>query len=225
MTNPYSMGAYPQANYYNQAYEQPQRRNSGIGSVAAMTTLGGVVGGTAGYCKNKYPVDKNGQASDTFARAAFERHVDKNLSGDGKKFFKQINTVLKKLDKTKDVESLKKLLKDNKLVFDATGVSLDTYISSLNSDNFKESKNVLKSQIEQRNMTNYQTFKNLTEKCWDKETKSFVKPDGVDSKIFDIIKKTKSTGQWKKALKYGGITAGVMGALTIGYKMLISQSR
>ena len=74
-------------------------------------------------------------------------------------------------------------------------------------------------------MTNYQTFKNLTEKCWNKETKKFVKPDGVNSKIFDIINKTKSAGQWKKALKYGGVTAGVMGALTLGYKMLTAQNR
>ena len=69
-----------------------------------------------------------------------------------------------------------------------------------------------------------QTFKNLTEKCWNVEKKCFTKPNEVSSKIFDVLNNTKTKGQWKKALKYGGITAGVMGALTIGYKMMTSNS-
>ena len=74
-------------------------------------------------------------------------------------------------------------------------------------------------------MLGQQTFKNLAEKCWDKENKCFTKPEGLSEKIFNVIKNTKTQGQWKKALKYGGATAGVMGALTIGYKMLTASNR
>ena len=226
MVNSYSMNTYPQMNYnqgFNQNIQPQQNRSSGFGSVIGTAVVGGAVGGAIGYLKNRHPVDKNGVASDSFAKQAFENHVSKNMSSDGKEFFKQLKTVTKGLEKVKDVEGMKKLLNDNKKVFAVSGMSLDTYLSSLTPDNIKESKKVLQEQIEKRNMTNYQTFKNLTEKCWNKEKKCFTKPDEVEQKIFDVIKNTKTKGQWKKALKYGGVTAGVMGALTLGYKMMTSN--
>lgn len=226
MVNSYGMNTYPQMNYnqgFNQNIQPQQNRSSGFGSVIGTAVVGGAVGGAIGYLKNRHPVDKNGVASDSFAKQAFENHVSKNMSSDGKEFFKQLKTVTKGLEKVKDVEGMKKLLNDNKKVFAVSGMSLDTYLSSLTPDNIKESKKVLQEQIEKRNMTNYQTFKNLTEKCWNKEKKCFTKPDGVEQKIFDVIKNTKTKGQWKKALKYGGVTAGVMGALTLGYKMMTSN--
>ena len=226
MVNSYGMNTYPQMNYnqgFNQNIQPQQNRSSGFGSVIGTAVVGGAVGGAIGYLKNRHPVDKNGVASDSFAKQAFENHVSKNMSSDGKDFFKQLKNVTKGLEKVKDVEGMKKLLNDNKKVFAVSGMSLDTYLSSLTPDNIKESKKVLQEQIEKRNMTNYQTFKNLTEKCWNKEKKCFTKPDGVEQKIFDVIKNTKTKGQWKKALKYGGVTAGVMGALTLGYKMMTSN--
>lgn len=226
MVNSYGMNTYPQMNYnqgFNQNIQPQQNRSSGFGSVIGTAVVGGAVGGAIGYLKNRHPVDKNGVASDSFAKQAFENHVSKNMSSDGKEFFKQLKTVTKGLEKVKDVEGMKKLLNDNKKVFAVSGISLDTYLSSLTPDNIQESKKVLQEQIEKRNMTNYQTFKNLTEKCWNKEKKCFTKPDEVEQKIFDVIKNTKTKGQWKKALKYGGVTAGVMGALTLGYKMMTSN--
>ena len=226
MVNSYGMNTYPQMNYnqgFNQNIQPQQNRSSGFGSVIGTAVVGGAVGGAIGYLKNRHPVDKNGVASDSFAKQAFENHVSKNMSSDGKEFFKQLKTVTKGLEKVKDVEGMKKLLNDNKKVFAVSGMSLDTYLSSLTTDNIQESKKVLQEQIEKRNMTNYQTFKNLTEKCWNKEKKCFTKPDEVEQKIFDVIKNTKTKGQWKKALKYGGVTAGVMGALTLGYKMMTSN--
>ena len=226
MVNSYGMNTYPQMNYnqgFNQNIQPQQNRSSGFGSVIGTAVVGGAVGGAIGYLKNRHPVDKNGVASDSFAKQAFENHVSKNMSSDGKEFFKQLKAVTKGLEKVKDVEGMKKLLNANKKVFALSGMPLDTYLSSLTPDNIKESKKVLQEQIEKRNMTNYQTFKNLTEKCWNKEKKCFTKPDGVEQKIFDVIKNTKTKGQWKKALKYGGVTAGVMGALTLGYKMMTSN--
>ena len=226
MVNSYGMNTYPQMNYnqgFNQNIQPQQNRSSGFGSVIGTAVVGGAVGGAIGYLKNRHPVDKNGVASDSFAKQAFENHVSKNMSSDGKEFFKQLKTVTKGLEKVKDVEGMKKLLNDNKKVFAVSGMSLDTYLSSLTPDNIQESKKVLQEQIEKRNMTNYQTFKNLTEKCWNKEKKCFTKPDEVEQKIFYVIKNTKTKGQWKKALKYVGVTAGVMGALTLGYKMMTSN--
>ena len=225
MVNSYGMNTYPQMNYnqgFNQNIQPQQNRSSGFGSVIGTAVVGGAVGGAIGYLKDRHPVDKNGVASDSFAKQAFENHVSKNMSSDGKEFFKQLKTVTKGLEKVKDVEGMKKLLNDKK-VFAVSGMSLDTYLSSLTPDNIQESKKVLQEQIEKRNMTNYQTFKNLTEKCWNKEKKCFTKPDEVEQKIFDVIKNTKTKGQWKKALKYGGVTAGVMGAVTLGYKMMTSN--
>ena len=67
--------------------------------------------------------------------------------------------------------------------------------------------------------------KNAVKLGWNSESKKFIKSSEFkDAKLFDIIKNTKSNMQWKKALKYGGITAGVMGALTVGDKMLANKS-
>lgn len=225
MTNPYSMGAYPQMDY-NQGYMQPQqKRSSGLGSVVGMSLVGGAVGGAVGYLRGKNNISKNGEVSDTFAKQAFENNVDKNWTKSDKKYFKNMKEFIEKLDKAKDVEGLKKVLKDYKSVFDSKLVSLETFMTSLSPKNFKETKKVLKAQMEKKIMLGQQTFKNLAEKCWDKENKCFTKPDGLSEKIFNVIKNTKTQGQWKKALKYGGVTAGVMGALTLGYKMLTASNR
>lgn len=231
MVNSYGMNAYPQMNY-NQGFDPnnmpnnmpQQNRGSGFGAVLGSAVVGGAAGGTVGYLKNRFPVDKNGKASDAFVKQAFENHISKNISKEGQEFFKQLKNVIKGIDKVKDVDGMKKLLNANKKVFDGNKISLETYLSSLSADNIKESKKVLKENLEKRSLENMQTFKNLTEKCWNAEKKCFTKPDDVSSKIFDVLKNTKTKGQWKKALKYGGITAGVMGALTIGYKMMTSNS-
>ena len=225
MTNPYSMGAYPQMDY-NQGYIQPQpKRSSGFGSVVGMSLVGGIAGGTVGYFKGRNNITKNGTVSDSFAREAFENNVNKNWTKSDKKYFKNLKEFIAKLDKAKDAEGLKKILKDYKSVFDSSLVSLETVVTSLSPKNFKETKKVLKEQMEKKIMLGQQTFKNLAEKCWDKENKCFTKPEGLSEKIFNVIKNTKTQGQWKKALKYGGATAGVMGALTIGYKMLTASNR
>ena len=146
MVNSYGMNTYPQMNYnqgFNQNIQPQQNRSSGFGSVIGTAVVGGAVGGAIGYLKNRHPVDKNGVASDSFAKQAFENHVSKNMSSDGKEFFKQLKTVTKGLEKVKDVEGMKKLLNDNKKVFAVSGMSLDTYLSSLTPDNIQESKKVL----------------------------------------------------------------------------------
>ena len=224
MTSPYSMGTYPQTDY-NQAYVQPQQRNgSKFSGVVGMSLLGGVAGGTVGYFKAKNNINKNGGVSDSFAKEAFEKNINKNWSKSDRKYFKNLKAFIEKIDKAKDVDGFKKILKEYSNVYDSKLVSLETFMTSLSDKNFKASKKMLKEQLENKIMLGQQTFKNLAEKCWDKENKCFTKPEGLNSKIFDVIKNTKTQGQWKKALKYGGVTAGVMGALTLGYKMLTAPN-
>ena len=139
--------------------------------------------------------------------------------------YKQNMAILKKIDSVKDSAGLKKLLEKNKEAAEALcrGIysSVENVIKSVNSDNIKATKDSIKKGIKASNELMYQHTKNIIEKCWDKDSKEFIKPDKIEQKVFDIVKNIKNQGQWKKALKYGGITAGVLGALTLAYKILI----
>lgn len=223
MTNAYNMEAFP--NYQNQAFPQPQRQSNGP-SAFGMMTLGAIGGGTVGYLKNRYPVSSDGVVSDTFAKNVFDANLKKNAPEENKKFFKELNNILNKIDKVKTTEDYKKLLKDNKNVIEeqCKGISLETTLETLTPDNLKNSKKSLKEILQKIMDFEITKTKNAIKLGWDSETKKFVKTEAFkDDKLFEIIKKTKSNHQWKKALKYGGITAGIMGALTIGYKMLTSK--
>lgn len=226
MVNSYSAsGMYPQGNYYNQGYVPQRKSNPMVGVLGAMT-LGAVGGGAAGYFLNKYPVNRNGEVSDEFAKKAFDMHIKKNLSKSAKKVIEQVNNVMEKIDSVNTSESLKRLLKSNPLALkmEQMGVSLETYVNSITADNLKETKQKIKKELQNVTKGYYEKFKTITKACWDNAEKKFIKPDGMESKIFNVIKKTTANNQWKKALKYGGITAGVMGALTLGYKMLTSRN-
>ena len=224
MTNAYNMEAFP--NYQNQAFPQPQKKNNGP-STFGMMTLGAVGGGTVGYFKNRYPVASDGTVADSFAKKVFETNLKKNGTEESKTFFKELNNILNKIDKVRTTEDFKKLLKDNKSIIEeqSKGISLDMTLSSLNPDNLKTSKASLKETLQKILDFEITKTKNAVRLGWDSDAKKFVKSEAFkDEKLFNIIKKTKSNHQWKKALKYGGITAGVMGALTLGYKMFTSKN-
>ena len=89
----------------------------------------------------------------------------------------------------------------------------------MTSTNFAKTKDALKEMFNKQKTFNIEQFKSFTQSCWDKEGKKFVKADGVSDKIFNVIKNTKANSQWKSVLKYGGITAGVIGLLSAGYNM------
>lgn len=230
MTNPYAMNGYPEAypQVYPQAYPQnyPQSKSNGP-SVLGMATLGAIGGGSVGYFKNRFPVGKDGSVSDTFAKEVFEKNLKKNASKETKAYFTQLKTVLDKIDKIKSPEEFKKLLTSNKKIIEdqCKGISAETLLDAVNSTNLKSSKESLKKSLEA--IMNFEILKtqNAIKLGWNSEKKKFIKTSEFkDGKLFDIIKGTKNNIQWKKALKYGGITAGVMGALTLGYKMLTPKT-
>ncbi len=231
MTNPYTMSSdiNPYQTSYNNlpqynTYPGPSNRNTSSKSgpsTFGMMTLGALGGGAVGYFKNRYPVQKDGTVSDSFAKEVFEKNLKKNRSETAQKFFNQLNNVLKKIDKINSPEGLKKLLKENKEIIEeqCKGISVDTFLDGINSSNLKETQKSLKEVLEKNLDFEILKTKNAIKLGWNNDSKKFIKtPEFKDNKLFDVIKNTKNNIQWKKALKYGGITAGIMGALTIGYK-------
>lgn len=240
MTNPYSMQAnpyamsypaypqemYPAENYAQENYPAYPQKKSGP-STLGMMSLGALGGGTVGFFKNRYPVGKDGTVSDSFAREVFDKNLKKNRPENTQRFFSQLRDILKKIDKINSPEEFKKLLKANKDILEdqCKGISSETLLEAVNSTNLKESKKSLKESLEAIMNFEMQKTKNAIKLGWNSESKKFIKTDEFkDSKLFDIIKNTKNNIQWKKALKYGGITAGILGALTVGYKMLIPRN-
>lgn len=231
MTNPYTMSSdiNPYQTSYNNlpqynTYPGPSNKNTSSKSgpsTFGMMTLGALGGGAAGYFKNRYPVQKDGTVSDSFAKEVFEKNLKKNRSETAQKFFNQLNNVLKKIDKINSPEGLKKLLKENKEIIEeqCKGISVDTFLDGINSSNLKETQKSLKEVLEKNLDFEILKTKNAIKLGWNNDSKKFIKTSEFkDNKLFDVIKNTKNNIQWKKALKYGGITAGIMGALTIGYK-------
>ena len=246
MVNSYNMNAYPQNMQQqvmpnqdfsqqnmmnNQIYQQNSYSNMNFRpktpngpSTLGMMTLGALGGGTVGYFVNRHPV-KDGVVSDNFAKNAFKKYIDKNLSSDSKKFFKESDNILKKIDKVKNTGEFKKLMNKNKTVTNVpvNGIPLKTILDTVNPENLSSKKSTLKNGLQSWLDFNISNMKDTIKYCWDSENKKFVKPDNMDSKIFDAIKSTNTTNKWKKAGKYAAITAGILGALTIGYKIIASK--
>jgi len=53
---------------------------------------------------------------------------------------------------------------------------------------------------------------------------NYIKSENNKDKIFKTIKNTKENIQWKKMIKYGGVTAGVFGAVTLVYSLMMSSN-
>ena len=238
MTNYYSLpnnGAeyqmYSQSGYptdYQMYY--PQQR-SVLPAVLAASTLGfvGGAGITAGvhYFKNRRPVSSSGEVSDSFAKQVLDKMVNKNYVSKGKEFFKQKFEVLKKLGKISKPEEFTKLMNKNKTFCKSLcdGISLDTMCKTVTKENIKSKISALKSRIESSMRNELQNVKDTIKLCWDRENKKFVKPNCIEEKIYKLIKNTKSEFPWKKACKYGGITAGILGALTLGLAVASNKTR
>lgn len=227
MTNPYSMSTSVN-NPYNYSYPQKNYKDNSTPSTFGIMTLGAIGGGIVGFFKNRYPIGKDGTVSDTFAKEVFERNLAENRPESSKNYFYQLKNVLKKLDKINSPEEFKTLLNQNKEILEdqCRGISSDTLLDAVNSTNLKNSKKALKESLEAIMNFEIQKTKNAIKLGWNSDSKKFIKtPEFKDNKLFEIITNTKSYGQWKKALKYGGITSGILGALTIGYKMLVPSRR
>ena len=229
MTNSYNMGqmGYPQNYYYNQNFNnQPSIFSTVTGSALLGFAGGSAVSAGIDLVRNRRPV-KNGEVSDYFATKVMDKIVDKGYAAKGKDYFKQKYYLLKKLGKIKSTDEFIELLNKNRKyassLFD--GISLDTVCKTVTKDNLKGKITSLKSRIEASIEPEIRNVKDTISLCWDNEAKKFVKPKNVEEKIFKVIKNTKNNIQWKKMLKYGGITAGVFGAVTLVYSMLMDKGR
>ena len=233
MTNPYSMGQpYPQ-NYQNNVYPQNHYQNSNQSIFSSVLTNsfigfagGTVVGAGIEYIKNRKPV-KNGEVTDSFAKQVMDKMIDKNCTVRGKEFFKQKGELLKKISKVSSPEEFTKLMKKYKTYASSLceGMSLDSMCKTVTKDNLKGKISALKKKIEASLEPEMRNIKDTISLCWDKENKKFIKPKNVEDKVFKIIKNTKNNVQWKKIFKYGGVTAGVFGAATLVYSMLMEKGQ
>ena len=220
---------YPQI--YPQIYPQNSRKGSVLGGVltgaAVGFTGGAVVAAGVDYFKSKKPVSNSGEVSESFAQKVLDKIIKKDYVAKGKEFFKQKVNVLKNIDASKTPEKFKKLMQKNRAfcqtLFD--GISLDTMCNTVTKENIKGKIAAIKQRVQASLSTEIQNIKDSVKLCWDSENKKFVKPSGIDDKLFKIIKNTKNDINWKKVGKYGGITAGIFGAATLALAMLNRQSR
>ena len=223
---PYSgnMPNYPQG--YVSSGTNVNKNQSVWPSVLGMAALGAIGGGSVGYYRNRYPVANDGTVSDTFARKAFKAQVKKGFSEEGKAITEQTDNILKKIDWIRKPDKLKKLLRENQaaLQLKEMGISIESYLSTINEENLKIVKNSIKENLNASRKNAYERFATLAKACWNSTEKKFVKPDGMEDSLFNIIKKSNATSKWAKAGKYGGITAGIAGLLTLGYKMLAPRN-
>ena len=216
-----------QAPYNNPqySYQMPQKPNTGA-PVLGLMTVGALGGGTVGYLRNRTMISDDGKINDSFAKKVYE-NISKIDSNDNKTY-KQCCAIADKIDKVKNKLELKKLFDKNKdgaeALFQGKKEKVEKFLETVTSDNIKATKEKIKQGINAINDMYIQSSKNIITKCWDKDLKEFVKPDKMDSRIFDAVKNTKTTQAWKKACKYGGITAIILGGAAIAYNF-ITQPR
>ena len=233
MNNYQNTGNFPQMyNATPQMYQQSYANNS-ISSLTGKVLAGAAVGFASGstitatidYFKNRKPVNSNGEISEKFAERVMERIISNDYVAKGKAFFNQKMNVLKNIDASKTPEKFKKLMQKNKAfcstLFD--GISLETMCNTVTKENIKGKISAIKQRVQASLSTEMQNIKDSISLCWDKENKKFVKPSNIDDKLFKIIKNTKNDINWKKVCKYGGITAGVFGAVTLTLAILGRQ--
>ena len=228
MTNSYNLGQLYSQNKFqnnnNYFKQQPSIFSSVINSAAVGFGGGAVVGAGVSLIKNRYPF-KDGDVTDSFAKQVMDKIISKDYTVRGKNFFKQKYNLLKKLDRVNSPEKFIKLINENKEYTSGLyeSVSLNSICNTVTKDNLKGKISALKKRIEISLEHEIRNIKDMINLCWDKENKKFVKHKNVDENIFKVIKNTKNNIQWKKMLKYGGITAGVFGAITLVYSMLIEK--
>ena len=215
--NQNNMYLYPQI--YDYA-EQPSLIGNAFKAAAVGFGVGSLVTTGVDYFKTRKPV-KNGETTETFAKKVLDRIINKDYVTKGKDFFKQKINVLKNIDCANTPEKFTKLMKKNKQFCSTLcdGISLDTMCKTVTQDNIKGKISALKRRVEASFDNELRNIKDTVKLCWDSENKKFIKPASVDDKLFKIIKNTKNSINWSKVLKFGGITAGVFGILSLGLNL------
>ncbi len=223
MTNSYgNLNAAVENNYaeYRNHYDEATKTNRAVSSVVKNAGAGFILGtGVAAgidYFQNRKPV-KGDSVSEKFAQKVFKKYTEKGYAAKGKEFFKQKEIVKSKLGKIKTISEFKTLMKGNKKFCETLcdGISLDNMCEMVNKDNLKDKISALQKRIKSAIEPEMQNIKDSIKLCWNSEEKKFVKPNEVSDKLFKIIKNTPRDIEWGKAMKYGGITAGVLGSLAL----------
>lgn len=223
MSYSFNTEQYPQSNYYQNYltnYNQSSVTASVVKSAAIGFAGGAAVSAGIDFIRNRRPV-LNGEVNDNFAKQVMDKIINKGYTFKNKDFFNKKSEFFNKLKKVSSPEEFTKLMKKYKSYASTLcdGISLDSMCKMVNKDNLKGKVSALLKRIEASFEPEIRNIKDTVNLCWDKENKKFVKPKEVEQKLFKIIKNTKNNIQWKKMLKYGGITAGIFGAITLGFSV------
>ena len=222
MTNPmYMQNPYQNQMYGMEAYPQ-QKSSSGFGGVVTLGGVGALTGAGVHYFKNRRPIDKSGNAKDEFVKKVFDKNIEKSFSEENKKVMKEIQNVMSGIDKVNSADKLKELLKNNKSVL--SNFCDSTALESINESNYKETCKKIKDALSAKHKENLQIMKNNIERCWNKESKKFVKPDNMSDELFKVISKTKNGFNWKKCLKTSGIGALIGAGIAILAKIFLPNN-
>lgn len=226
-TAPLSYGNQPPLTYYvPQKSENPAPPRVNTPSSIPAGMLGVIVGAPAGLiAARKNPHFKNGTASDTFVKTAYDKYVNK-FPDKGKEGYDQTNEVLKKIDKIKNTDELKTLLSNNKKAADEISTALnsttDEFLSNITDKSLSKNKKTIKEKLKAANTTRFQEMENYINSCWDAGKKKLVKPDNMDDDLFKVIKKTNKRVRAKAKAKYAGIAAAIGGVVAfVAHKIYI----
>ena len=188
------------------------RKKSSLPYLAGGFIAGGAIGAYSGYKKNSI-TDKNG-IKDSFAKKVQENIV--NAKGETeKKIYAQSQEIVKKINKIKTAEDLKKFFESNKDAINDMCKKLNQtpqeFLQTITNDNLKANKTTIKNWFEAELNNKLQSTKNKIQFCWDKESKKFVKSEAIKDDFFKAIINTRKKIRTVSVLKYTAI-AGAIGA-------------
>lgn len=191
-------------NNYPMQYKDPCKTLA-IGASA----VGGVTGLAISLVKNPY-ISKSGKIKKSF--------IDNIYSQTKNKF----EEMLKALNKIKTVESYKKFIEKYNL---SLIENLPKYCENITQENLKDSQKKLINYIKSAKDLTYSNIKNTIENCWDKATKTFVKNENIEDKLFETISKAKKGIKAKSILKHTAIGALGTGLVTyVATKILLIKN-
>lgn len=223
-TVPLSYGPNDQFGYEVDANQNQRKSHPSLlaGGIAAVVGAGGGV--IVGSKINPYM--KNGVPTDKFAKLSYDRFV-KSASDDVRQSYDQYKEVLKKIDKVKDADQLRTLMNNNpeasKVVSEPLHKETAEFLSLVNETNLSSNKTIIKDGMKNAINARHADMKNNISSCWD--AGKFVKPDGMDDKMFEAIQKTTKRVKAGCIAKWAGISAAVLGVATFVIHKIIRNKK
>ena len=224
-SSPMTYGPNQPVTYEGMEYKPQKPSSVPTAIVGALTGAG--VGFYLGNKTNPY-MTKDGNVTDSFAKNAYEKFVNKN-DDSAKKIYNQSQEILKKIDGIKSPEELKALFNNNKEAVEKMCEELkhttEEFINGVTQDNLGANKKSIKERLNAINENQYQSMKNWIQASWDKTSKKFKKVDNVKQEVFDSIKDSTKGMKTKAIIKYMAIATAIGGVgAYVAHKLFARES-